>query len=823
MYPGVPRYMLPDMHAPTLMRALLVVSVALAAAVTACKSKTPPKPGSATAKARDASTSAAPRDAATQQPNATEAPSPAEKATPPGPRLVAVGPRLISNETDYPLWVYGQGFAEGATVKVGDQTLQTHVVDAGHLTAVMPASRTPYPQNAAAADKTVTVVDKDGKPLPGTATLTVVDDANFPTPYAMVATSDGTLVIASPTTDELWWLAPNKPPTAMRAKDRPRGLALYRPEGGKEQVVVAYEFTRLLELYDASTRKRVSAIKVPRGSQDLVVDSGNHRAYVTNHVSDTVEVVDLKKGARLEGDAIATGPNPRPVALSADGTLLVGNMSAGDVSLGKPGAPMARVWPTVKTSIVGGPTAPFQKRIMGGKSARAVAWVERADGGPVGLVASVGPNVGPNPERMDASMNGGIGVLEPKAKAFVRHVSAGHCVPGDLAVDVKQGLAYLACVSTGRVVAYDLGKLLDSDTTAKSAVLGDVKILPPKGTRLIRPAKEFEGTHKRPRTGKELHSGPKALALMPGNKELAVLNRLSSTVSVVDITKASKGTLTVTRTLTIPRPDTQRTRRLGETLFYTDYGQSQMSCDGCHPDGHDEGVFFTKGNLVRIYRSPSLRGARETAPYFTPIRFPTMKAMAHKILTWNRRNNPAPDKREVMALAMYSEMLVPLPNPHLSPVDGKPPARLDLPRAKAEKRPQAGNPVAGMKAFIDKDCVSCHPAPQFTLDQDMATRGKLLDVGTPILMPLRPQMQDAKPKVAPIPSLVGIWDNYPLLLSGAAGFEVQADKTSVAATDPFPLRTLLTDQRVGGGAKHGKITTFSRQEVNDVLAYLLTL
>jgi hypothetical protein len=71
----------------------------------------------------------------------------------------------------------------------------------------------------------------------------------------------------------------------------------------------------------------------------------------------------------------------------------------------------------------------------------------------------------------------------------------------------------------------------------------------------------------------------------------------------------------------------------------------------------------------------------------------------------------------------------------------------------------------------------------------------------------------------PPPSLVGVWDQFPLFLSGAGGNEVLADGT-VAATKPFALRWIFESPEWRG---HGPRTPLSAEEMDDLLAYLMTL
>src|SRR5438270_12061836 len=89
-----------------------------------------------------------------------------------------------------------------------------------------------------------------------------------------------------------------------------------------------------------------------------------------------------------------------------------------------------------------------------------------------------------------------------------------------------------------------------------------------------------------------------------------------------------------------------------------------MSCDACHPDGGDGGVFYAKNHPQRLYRSPALRDARETPPYFFPAAFPSLEVTAAVVLRRNRFENPVPTRREIEALAAFQRAIVALPNPN---------------------------------------------------------------------------------------------------------------------------------------------------------------
>jgi hypothetical protein len=98
-----------------------------------------------------------------------------------------------------------------------------------------------------------------------------------------------------------------------------------------------------------------------------------------------------------------------------------------------------------------------------------------------------------------------------------------------------------------------------------------------------------------------------------------------------------------------------------------------------------------------------------------------------------------------------------------------------------------GSAVRGAAVFAQLGCPSCHPAPLLTIDQFRVFNPvgfsvqplRMREVGTPVLIPLREKCQDATRPLGVdgssgfgVPTLRGIWDTFPLLVSGSAGFTV---------------------------------------------------
>jgi YVTN family beta-propeller protein len=731
-----------------------------------------------------------------------------DQRRPARPAVKSVSPRLVSDQTSYPLMLYGTTFGPGMTVRIdgagSTDTATADVIDDEHATVRVRLDGVVHPRTPMTRVRIAVAGSGDRG-----AVLRVVNDSRFPVLEDLEVDPDGRrFFVASASTDEVWVLSRDgAPPRRLPVGDGPRALTRYRDERGRWWLVILQQFAAELWLLPFDEPDAVPVrVPAPADPQDVTVDSDRHRAYVTSRVDNAVHVIDLQK--RRELRVVPVGVNPRPVALGRQGTLLlVGNQGSSDQSVvDLDEMREIRVQPGPDTPIIGGRTERYARYVMGGKAARDLVFSDRLG---VAFVSSIGPNVGPNPDRMEVSMNGGIGVIDRSGR-FVRHVSMVRGVPEGLALDDARGLLYVADVATGRVVVFDAARLAQDDGAAREALLGATEILPPAGQLLIRPIEDF-GQHGR--SSVAIHSGPKAVRLFDEGRRLAVLNRFTGTVSELDTTGADRGALRVVATYAGPSMKAQTRRRLGEIAFFTDLGNSRMSCDACHLDGHDGGVLYEKSKPIHIYRVTSLRGVRETAPYFTPRLLPSLRQASRIVLARNRFHNPNPTAEEIDALTLYQKTITPLPNPWVE-TDGRLPAELRLPDGRA------GSPIAGMRLFAGKaGCIGCHPPPQFTTDQDASTRGRLHDVGTPITLPLRPEQQDGDRYLLPPPSLVGVWDAFPLLHSGAGGLEVTASGT-VEARHPFALRDVL-DRR--DARPHGNVAALTAREEDDLLAYLLTL
>ncbi len=703
---------------------------------------------------------------------------PAEPVAAAAPALHAVGPRVIANDTAYPLYLYGEGFVENMELELQSKRFAVRRLSPTLAAATVEGLVVPEADSLTTLNATLHAGVKPA----GTSPLTVVNDADYPWPYAL-AVIGGEVFVASPTTDTVWHYDAKTPPVAIPVGDRPRALAHYN-DGAKDWLVVVHELDgRILLLDTAAPTAKPRTIESRAQAQDIEVQGST--AYITNRLTDRVHIIDLAAGKEVASWPV--GENPRAIA-SGGGKLAVSNLNGDNLVLLDP-ATGARTEVIVGPSarIVGGHTEPFSDSVMGLKAPRDIVWSPKHQ---VFLAATLGPNIGPNDQRMEISMNSGVSVIEAGG-TFRHHVSMLRGNAEHIALDEQNDIVLAADISRGRVVAFDLTALLAGDS---GAVVAQLFIEPPATTRPLRPAADH-GVDRRATLS--MYSGPAAIVLDGGFAY--VLNRFTGTVSKIDYAEAAVGGLRVVATFAAPDLGQQIQRRGGEVVFYTDLGDSRMSCDTCHHEGHNSGILFTKSSPMHIYRTTSLRSISETAPYFTPAGFPSLAKISHFVLARNRLKNGPPSLDEVAALTLYQRTLAPPPNPYVG-------EQVELPNG------EHGNVVAGAALFA-ANCSGCHPPPMFTPDQAVETRGKLYDTGD-VTIPLRPDQQDATPYPVPVPTLVGVWDNHPLFHGGQVGNKLQDGRV---VPTPFALADVLDR------SNHFDATKLDNRARSDLLAYVLTL
>ncbi|MFZ5830485.1 MAG: c-type cytochrome [Planctomycetota bacterium] len=274
------------------------------------------------------------------------------------------------------------------------------------------------------------------------------------------------------------------------------------------------------------------------------------------------------------------------------------------------------------------------------------------------------------------------------------------------------------------------------------------------------------GVVRRVKTGGR---GPRGLALDPAGGRLYVANYFSGNVGVIE---AAEGRL-LGQMEVGDQPEPGAARR-GEIYFHdaTRCFQSWHSCFSCHlDDGRIDGLTwdFMRDGMGNGKDVISLVGIEHTSPH-------------------NRRAT-RPDPRECMSTGVVGSHLI---VPEESDVEDLLAYALSL---KPERNPvaeQLSEAAARGKVLFDgkADCARCHPAPWFT-DRLMHNVGLLSDLE-----------HDGRYDT---PSLVEAYRTAPYFHDGRAG----------------TLKEALTDHDPEG--HHGNLKGLTPQEIDDLVAYLLTL
>jgi DNA-binding beta-propeller fold protein YncE len=384
-----------------------------------------------------------------------------------------------------------------------------------------------------------------------------------------------------------------------------------------------------------------------------------------------------------------------------------------------------------------------------------------------------------------------------------------------------------------------------------------------------------------------LHNGPRGIALADDGDTLWVVNQFTTSIAELDVSPPNAALITVPSTVSFSGAfgvnTPQRDRRLGQIEFFTDVKKTGVSCATCHIDDHQDGVFFEADvRGPRLRRVLSVRGTRDFTPLLQDQLVPDLLSFTD-IVVQAERGGPIPcipcieingspfcfgggsctvtSDSENQQNALYTKAITFFPNPNLN-TDGSFSTSVPLPGG------GTGDAVRGAVVFDELACQSCHPEPMFTIDQlrafDSSTLGapvRMRETDTPVFIPLRSQCQDVnRPPGSDgsagfsVPTLRGVWDTFPLLVSGSAGLgavgvdpvfapgctpgsagccsQLQSPlnpsgtpvpEQHLAVTAKDAMRAVLTAPLAVPGTGHGAALGLSASDLDALIAYLRSL
>ena len=262
--------------------------------------------------------------------------------------------------------------------------------------------------------------------------------------------------------------------------------------------------------------------------------------------------------------------------------------------------------------------------------------------------------------------------------------------------------------------------------------------------------------------------GPRGLAVV--GQRVYVAEYFSDSLSSINLAVPAAAPVKIALG---PEPKLDLVRR-GEIMFNdaTVCFQQWQSCTSCHPDVRTDALNWDLLNdgIGNPKQTKSLLLSHRTPPVMlSGIRESAEKAVRSGMKFILFATIPEEDNTAIDA---YCRSLNPVPSPYL--VNGK--------LSKAAKR--------GEKLFTKAECAKCHPAPLFT---DL----RPYDIGTGTGI-------DEK-KLYDTPTLIECWRTAPYLCDGRSG----------------TMKEMLT--RDNPGDKHGKTSTLTPQEIDDLAEYILSL
>ena len=623
---------------------------------------------------------------------------------------------------------------------------------------------------------------------------------------------------------------------ADKSYKTPGNLTVTR-DGSK--VLVVCEGSDSLIVLDAHTRRELADVPVGHRPHGLALNPTTNTAYVTNRGDDTLTVVDLH--SCTPRDTVPVGNDPHGLAVSPDGTRLyvlntgedtvlvldtatmqpIRKLPAGDgpwaaaCSTDGTGLHVTNVRPqrtdfrmpheseiTVIDTKRGMVTA--RHRALGADALMGIA--SAGQPGVLLFVMKRTKSLVPMTRLAQGwTITNGLGVIREDGQIdqVLLDRPGDHLPdPTDIAVSPNGQLALVTSGGANCVAAIDIPALLS--TIDSASVEARREILPNHlGTsdRFVR---------KRIKVG----TNPRGVAFTPDGRYAYVTNALDDTVSVIDVT-----TLAEDEIIHLNGPTEITQVRQGQRLFYSASNARghQFSCASCHPDGHINGLPFdieADGLGLSPVDNRSLRGVLDTPPFKWEGTNPSIfRQCGARLAVFFTRLEPF-TQDELRALVMYQCTIEQPRNRHRDP-DG-----LTIPQRRGKAVFQRTHTNLGKPIPKQLRCTTCHVAPYGT-NRSKARVGTTLFFDAPTSGPEVRDIYDidsygeigifyfedtgAADLAFDTPHLTHIDSSAPYLHNGAA-----------PTLESIWTRFNMLD-------RHGYTADLTRQQFNDMIAYLKAL
>jgi YVTN family beta-propeller protein len=523
----------------------------------------------------------------------------------------------------------------------------------------------------------------------------------------------------------------------------------------------------------------------PRG---LCLSASGDRLYVADHISNDVSVIDT--AARKEIARVPVGRMPTFLALTPDAKrLLVSNRLSA--------MPATDPKTTAFVSVIDTATL---KVVAEKKSAEPMHVVQQTAVSPDGRYAytvHLRPNFNITPAQLGQGWieTNALTIIplerdEPPMTVLLDNLTSGAGNPYGVAVSKDGTTLYVTHTGIQQVSVINLPKLHamieKRPAETRPQLAGTLGFL--WGAKGVIRRVDCGGL------------GPKGVAVSPADGSVWIANYFSDAAAVLD---AKTGAVVATIPLGARREMTEERR--GEFLFSSALHcfQNWLSCTSCHPDTRADALNWDLMNdgLTNPKNTRSLVGSPQTPPMMAlGVRADVQTAVEKGFLFIQFHDVSKKDKDAVVA---YLRAVPFIPSPFHRTRDG----RLD---EQAQR---------GQKVFEKAGCGMCHPPPLYTTlrSYDVGTAGdrdvKMVvedleeDAGK-VHLPAKAPTAEPKTQATTAfdtPALLELYRTAPYLHDGRAA----------------TLRDVLT--KFNAGDRHGRTSDLTPQEIDDLVAFLLSL
>jgi len=598
----------------------------------------------------------------------------------------------------------------------------------------------------------------------GTTSTSQASQENYLTPVELKFSHDGTkLYVVCEDDDSLLAVDVTTRRVVAKVKvgHKPKDVAV-SPDG--RTLYVSNEWDDTVSEIDAASFSQRRTFATGWGPIGVTTDRTGKVLYVANSMGNDVSLLDLTSGTEIK--RLASWRSPHNLSLSLDGRrVYVANLLG---HLGSPNEPPASelvVIDTAKQRVA------ERIEIPGVLELRHVAEAPGPKGGYL-LVPFI------RPKNLNPLIQVAGGWILTHGMAVVRVAGANNATQPKSTVtqilldDVDSyyaGTNGVAFTPDGRhvlVTSSEADTVSAIDTTKLERRLHQV----PAEELADRLDSAKEIVERRLETG----SNPMGIAISRDGRSAYVVNRLSDSLTVVDIPR-----LQVRGTIDLGGPKQLTQLRRGEQMFHAARFcfQGQFACATCHPDNHIDGVAWNL-ETPQLGRdrvaNRTLRGVAETAPYKWNGHNPDLETQCGPRIAKFLFHSEGFNSTQLADLVAFIKSIPLPPSRHLA--------------ANGELSPPQER---GRAIFFRKSCDTCHtPATHYTAKTSF-------DVGT--------ATKYDTSGLFDVPQLDRIEQRPPYLHSGEAKSLEE-------------LWTIYNPQD-----KHGVTSDMSKEELNDLIEFLKSL